>query len=278
RPVYVTALVLIALVAGWLVLRGQLGGSTPSTLPAGHTGVDQVDQFDPAKPYANTPAAAWADGADGIVLPAPAAVGAFSARQVGTAETQVKQILVAEHLDNRMLVQHDAGNLLPLLAPNMQTHLRGKLSNPANHDDSGVVSQLMPGFQLLPVPIKVDGSMSAQVSDKGELVVHTNYVFAFPFVPSDPSSIQASWQVVAVQHVQEEFDVVSGANYVPADHGIWLGATQSYDSSIDCAASNQGYLAPAYANPPDFGGAGADDPNADYDPSHAMTIPDTCKS
>lgn len=102
--------------------------------------------------------------------------------------------------------------------------------------------------------------------------------FAFPFAPSDPSSIQYAWQSVAVQHVQEEFDLVSGANYGAVDRGIWLGATQAYDSSIGCAASEQGYLAPAYANPPDLSGAGVDDPNADYDPSHAMNIPDTCKN
>lgn len=50
RPLYVTVLVLVALVAGWLVLRGQLGGGTPTSVPTVQTGTDHVDQFDPAKP------------------------------------------------------------------------------------------------------------------------------------------------------------------------------------------------------------------------------------
>ena len=69
-------------------------------------------QFDPAKPYANTPAANWGNGADGITLPTPVAVGDFSAQQVGAAEAAAKQVLVAGHLDNQVLVDHDPSAFL----------------------------------------------------------------------------------------------------------------------------------------------------------------------
>lgn len=174
----VLAVVLLGVVGGVYWLHGKAG---PPPAPASsHT----VARFDPAHPYANTPAVDWADGADGIVLSAPAAIGSWSTQQVSAAENTVKQVLIASHLDDRMLVHHDTSRFLSLLAPAVQTDVRAQLSHPANRDYGGVVSMIMSGYHLLPVPIKVDGVMSTRLGDHGNLFVHTNYVFVFPFAPA----------------------------------------------------------------------------------------------
>jgi hypothetical protein len=69
-----------------------------------------------------------------------------------------------------------------LLAPGVRKDVRKDLNGPAR----GVVTMLAPGFHLLPAPIKVNGTMSVDTNHQGDLVVHANYVFAYPFAPSKP--------------------------------------------------------------------------------------------
>jgi hypothetical protein len=226
-------------------------------------------------PYGSTPAADWSDGAAGIVLPAPAAVGSWSRAQVKAAETKVKQALVASHLDNRMLVDHDPSTVLALLAPTMRADVRTHLTKDTDHDYGGTVSELAAGYHLLPVPIKVNGSMSPGTGEHGNLVIHTNYVFAFPFAPTSPLALRDAWQTVAVQHVQVDFEIVTGSRYRTADQGIWLEKTSSYYADIGCAQSDRGYLAPAYTNGLIAGGDN-ENPADMFDPQHTMNIQNTC--
>ena len=57
----------------------------------------------PAYPFAGTPAAAYADGASGIVVPRARGIGGFSAAQVSGAYKTVKRLLKAAYLDPRTL-------------------------------------------------------------------------------------------------------------------------------------------------------------------------------
>lgn len=275
RRVVLLIIVLIVLGGGYLVLRDHFGpapdidtGSAPQP--------EQIAQFDPAKPYSNTPAASWADGADGIVEPTPVAVGQFTAVQVGEAQAAAKQLLITGHLDNRMLVDHDPSAFLALLAPTMQSRVRAEIAG-TDRDYGGALTLLAPGYHLLPVPIKVDGSMTPQVNQDGNLVIHVNYVFAFPFAPVDPNSIQYAWETVAVQHTQFDVETIAGNRYVAADQGLWLMNTSGYTANESCSAADQGYLGPAYSDQAAPGAASAtEDPNALFAPEHPMNIPDTC--
>jgi hypothetical protein len=266
RGTYLVIVVIIVLGGGFLVLRIQLDGG------------DKVSQFDPAKPYATTPAAHWGNGADGIALPTPVPVGGFSAQQVGSAEAAAKQVLVAGHLDNRELLQHDPSAFLALLAPTMQTTVRRDITNSGSPDYGGALTLLMPGYHLLPVPIKVSGGMTPQVGQDGNLVVHTNYVFAYPFAPVDPSAIQYAWQVVAVVHAQVDVETVAGARYVAADLGLWLRNASGYFADESCSAFDKGFLAPEYSDTSSAGQpTDTENPDAYFDPDHSITLNTTCK-
>ena len=236
----------------------------------------QHSQLNLNAPFTDTPAASWADGATGIQLPTPAAVGRWSVGEVTDAEAAVKQTLVDAHLSPAMLVNHDATAYLADLAPNARSAEQTRLSTPNSHDN-GAVSMLAGGFHLLSTPIKVDGTMTADTDPStGALVIHTNYVFAFPFDPGRASTVSQPWQIIAVQHVAEDFTVLLGSHYHPADRGVWPTAAHSYLDQINCAVSNQGYIAPAFSDNDAATPSPTGDPDALYAPTHSLTIANSC--
>ena len=124
---------------------------------------------------------------------------------------------------------------------------------------------------MLPVPVKVNGTMSVAVGEDGLLVVHTNYVFAFPFAPSDPSRIVASWQTVAVHHMKEDFEIVADTHkYRAADQGVFPESAKGYVDAMACEPSKQGLLAPAYSD--SNHGTDTNDPDVYYDVNHTLDI------
>lgn len=227
------------------------------------------------QPFANTPAAGWSDGAAGIAPPTAAAVGGYSAAQVAAAYAQVRQILIAGHLDPRVLYNHDLSAYLALYAPATQADLRKYFADPGNPSGGGEVTLVAKGFQLLPVPIKVNGTMSATAGAQG-ITVHTNYVFAFPFDPSDPSKITASWQIVAVSHVTQDFLFDLDPRQPPSGRGMYDSGGDSYFASMACTAANHGLLAPAYSQPQAGVPGQNDNTDALFDPNHSMNIGPGC--
>jgi hypothetical protein len=174
-----------------------------------------------------------------------------------------------------MLVNHDPSGYLALLAPDAGKREQPRLITAQPADGDGTVTLLAAGHSLLPAPIKVNGSMSVSTDKDGNLLVHTNYVFAYPFRPTDPSTITESWQIVAVVHVAVDYAVIESSQYTPGSQGAWVGGSQSYDSSMACGPFKQGYLAPAYLDQAPHGPQ-TDNPDAYYDPNHSLDIPNTC--
>jgi hypothetical protein len=248
--------ILIVVVAGALLFVRH-----PWTGRAGPATVRRAVAVRLARPFAETPASAWPDGMAGIVPPAATAVGHLSAAQVASGMREVRHVLVAAHLDPMMLLRHDPTAYLALLAPDARAAQRRMVADPATAD--GAVSLVAAGFRLLPVPVKVKGSMSFAADDDGNLLVHTNYVFVFAFDP-EHRPVTAPWQIDAVQHVAEDFTVTGGQ--------VSVGDRHSYGASVACAAFTQGFLAPAYseiaARP-----AGTESPSALYDPDHPLDVP-----
>lgn len=236
--------------------------------------------FDLGQPFAGTPAAGWVDGADGIAVPPARPVGGYSSAEVADALARTKEVLTVAHLGQAMLIGHNPTAYVALLAPNARGQERASIGGGADPDEGGEVTLFAPGFHLLPVPVKVNGSMTVTTDAHGQLVVHANYVFAYPFAPTDSTVITQSWQLVAVQHVAEDVTLIAGAHYARGDRGLWVTASRSYYESIACGAARRGYLAPAYSEPrhdqvPTTAGG---DPNQYYDPNHPLNVSTTCPS
>jgi hypothetical protein len=172
-----------------------------------------------------------------------------------------------------MLFNHDTRAYLATLAPTARTGMNKESKDPKEGVDlGGRLTLLAPGFTLLPVPVKVNGTMSVSVGKLGLLVVHTNYVFAFPFAPKDPSRIVASWQIVAVQHERENFEVVADSHYRAADQGVLPQDSEGYVDAMACAPSKQGLLAPAYSETDPTDQQDTNDPDVYYDVNHTLDI------
>jgi hypothetical protein len=279
RPRRLSITLVVAAVVLGIGFLVNLGGGARDAATNQSISTTEGTPLDLTRPFAQTPAANWADGSAGLVVPAAGPLGGHSATAVADALTEVRAALVAAHLDDRMLINHDLSTYLALLAPAIRDRERAALTGTALARDGGEVTLLAGGFTLLPVPAKVSGSMTVSTDRYGQLVVSANYVFAYPFAPADSSKITSAWQVVAIQHVSEDFTVVDSADaddYSPGDQGLWLTRSESYYDSMACTPSTKGYLAPAYSQP-DTGPGQAEAPDALYNPQHSITITQTCQ-
>lgn len=259
----------VVVVAGAILLARHPWSTTNTTKYASDLSTTtHPAPLDLRHPFANTPAATWADGVNGIQLPVAQPVGNFSASQVAADLNTVKQVLVAAHLDPKMLVNHDPATYLSLLAPSTQSDVRHDFTT---NDVGTSVTLLATGYPPLPVPVKVDGTMSVSLDQHGNVAVHTNYVFAYPFAPSAPGMITQPWEIDAVVHSAVEYDVVTDNRYPADQHGVYVAGGQGYFDSMGCAQSKQGYLAPAYSDPGNSAPE-TESPYAYYNPNHDFNV------
>jgi hypothetical protein len=205
---------------------------------------NQAAMFDLTRPFESTPAARWPDGAAGIVLPEPKAVGAFSAEQVTDATRLVRDVLVASRLDRRMLVNHDPAAYLDLLSPDARRQLEPLFGGGQEPRVQSLVSLVAPGSTLLPVEAKVSGSMSVKQGKVGELVVHTNYVFAYAFEPPTRLRLVDAMNTIVVVRADVDYILRVGNRWAPTSLGLWFDDAAGFGYSIGCDAYRKGFLAP----------------------------------
>lgn len=220
-------------------------GSTPAAgdaaVPAPSTAAPMVD---PARPFASTPAAGWADGVAGIVAPGARPVGGFSASEVAEATALVRDVLVASRLDRRLVADHDPSRFLSLLAPDARRQLEPLFDGEETRVQS-LVSMASSDATLLPVEAKVQGRMSLAPGDAGELVVRTNYVFVYAFEPDEPVRLVDAMNVIVVVRADVDYVVRKGDRWTEGSRGLWYDDATGFAYSIGCTAYRNGYLAPA---------------------------------
>jgi hypothetical protein len=267
--------VAVALVLVLLIQIGLLDGLTSKspTAPPEASGAGAPPPgpatlvLDPNHPFADSPAASWPDGAAGIVPPAAAPVGGFTAAQVTDAMRQVREVLTASRLDRRMVVDHDPSAYLGTLAADARRQLEPLFDNGHEAEVQSLVSLAAQGTRLLPVQPKVTGSMSARPGDlPGELVVHTNYVFVYAFNPDALDRIVDLMDILVVVRADVDYVLRTGNRWTPGSQGWWYGAASGYAYSIACDAYHKGYLAPAFTER-GAGEASAQERAVYFDPS-----------
>ena len=243
------ALVLV-LLAQIGLFDGLLPGSRPTAPPAAGTGGPTEAAtlaIDPSHPFTGSPAASWPDGPAGIVVPAAAAVPGYTAAQVATAMNQVRDVLIASRLDRRLLVDHDASGFLDALAADARRQLEPLFGSGREAEAQSLVSMAATGSDLLPVEPKVSGSMTARAGGTGELVIHTNYVFVYAFLPNQGDKVVNPMDILVVVRADVDYVLRTGNRWTPGSRGWWYGAAGGYAYSIACDAYHKGYLAPAFS-------------------------------
>jgi hypothetical protein len=138
-----------------------------------------------AAPFTGTPAASFADGAAGIVVPAAHRVGRFSATQVAAAYRTTRKMLIAAHLNGRTLRGGSPAAFANLLIPQQRSFFVGHLdktgtsSRGAERSTRNWLTSFAPGStQFDGKVIKVHGTMRATLGHNGAfraLTVHADY-------------------------------------------------------------------------------------------------------
>jgi hypothetical protein len=226
-------------------------GAAPNGEPVLAGTISPIDPFavPPADPFAGSAADQWADGADGIVVPAARPVGGFSRAQVAAAYERTRKLLIAANLDGPTLLGGAPTAFAKLLGPAQRAVFLAGL-NKAGVTSSGYpvstrawVASFAPGStELIGDVIKVHGTMSARAARGAGgpvLAVDVNYFFSYAVEPPhDPSD----WTRV-VDHVYGTFD------FTPSQNG---GALEPWDrvavtnSGISGCGTADGYIHPAY--------------------------------
>jgi hypothetical protein len=269
----------LAVVTGLALSSGMFpvaGSSTPDPAVRGGTGQDAA-MLDETRPFESTPAARWPDGAEGIVLPPAEPVAGFTAEQVAEATALVRDILVASRLDHRMLVEHDPATFLGLLAPDARRQLEPLFSAGQEPAVQSLVSLVSAESELLPAQAKVNGGMTISRGEDGALVVHTNYVFAYAFRPSEPTRLLDAMNVIVVVRADVDYALRWGDKWTPGSQGLWYGDASGYGYSIGCEAYRRGFLAPATTERA-VAGAPAREPGAYFDPASPLPTTRGCQS
>ncbi|GGS42064.1 MULTISPECIES: hypothetical protein [Actinokineospora] len=243
----VTATVLVAIVAVLMLLVGvgmfdseRPGAERPSTGPSGAV----AQTLDPTAPFAGTPAAAWTDGADGVTVPDAMQVGEFSAEEVAEATALVRRAIIASRIDRAMLVGHDPSGYLTLLAEDARKQLAPLFGTGQEPQAQALVSLIAPDTPLLAVAPKVTGAMTVSAGGTGELVIHTNYLFAYAFESDEPTADPMD----AIVLVRAEVDYImrKGPRWSEGSKGLWYGHVGGFGYSIACDWYKKGFLAPAF--------------------------------
>jgi hypothetical protein len=259
-----------------LLARSSLFASVAGDPVSDGTPSGAVARLDLTHPFAATPAADWPDGAAGITAPAPKAVGGFSAAQVAEATGLVRDALVASRIDNRLVVGHDPAAYLELLAPDARRQLRPLFGGGREPQVQSLVSMVASGTELLPVEPKMSGSMAVRAGGPGELVVHTNYVFAYAFRPDRPTKPSEAMDVIVLVRADVDYVLRSGERWTPGSRGLWFGDASGFGYSIGCEAYRKGFLAPVATEPSVTAPADDGRPDAFFDPTAPLPAAGGC--
>ncbi len=222
----------------------------------------------PTDPFAGTPAVNYPLGEAGIAQPVAAAAPGFTVAEVRADLATVRAALIAARLDHRMLIDHDPGAFLALLAPNARTDVAAWF---ADGTFGTVATWIGPQAPLDPDQApRVSGRTTFRpgIHDGLRVLqVITNYVWVYAFAgPEHP---------LAIVHDEVQWEFTETKNLRKSDIGMFIVNVAAYQAWIDCTAAKQGILAPTRP------GEGSrtrpsEDPNAYLMPDHSLDIGDGC--
>ncbi|MGW4156414.1 hypothetical protein ACWEDF_25000 [Micromonospora chersina] len=223
-----------------------------------------------AGPFDGTPAAAFARGEAGIVLPAAKRTGPFTEKQVAAALAKVRTVLVTARLDRQFMTGDDPEPLVRQFARDARAGLRKAF---ASDTFAAYATRMAPGARLTADQPRVRGRISYRATKDDDgiriLAVTTNFVWSYAFrtsstVPGDALVVVHDTVVWSVPHPD---DVESSST------GLWIEDANAYAANVDCAAYDKGLLDLGTHS---FDGPDGPDLDAVFDPAATLDLPDTC--
>jgi hypothetical protein len=239
------------------VAQTSASAAVPSASAAAKTYANPDDQY-----FDGSPSIGWQNGAAGIVAPAAAQVGNYSAKTVGDAYAALRQMLITADLDPAVLVGGEPTALFELLDSREGTKQEYEKSAAKPSRDSNpkaYASRFNPKeTKVLGKTVKVHGSMSAAVDKNGDLIVTGDYSFVYALSPADGQGVDRSL-------VRRAWKLDIQAGGAGGGRGYWV-SDWYYQISNDSCDVNDGYITPG------FGSGGGVNTNKLVDP-YATTAP-----
>jgi hypothetical protein len=160
----------------------------------------------PAFPFAGSPANAWADGTDGIIIPAARPHGPYAEAVVRTAYETTRQLLIAGNLNWPTLRGGPPTAFADLLTKQQREQFLAGLRSTALYKDGteqntrAWIASFAPGStQFVTTIVKVHGQMSASLArDSGSEVLRINFDYLFVYAVEQPGN-PSNWLRIVVQ-------------------------------------------------------------------------------
>ncbi|HEU5427124.1 MAG TPA: hypothetical protein VFU74_09635 [Actinocrinis sp.] len=233
----------------WADASGASASPTPSP-----TFTNPDDQY-----FSGSPSLAWADNASGIVTPTAAKVGSFSAAQVADGYARMAKLLAAGNLDATILDGGPVTDFTKLIDPleKLGGELEQWLRSPSYQDDPvSLVTRFNPKTtRLLGHIVKVNGTMSASVNEKGDLQITGDYRFVYAV---GPAAVDGSPSRSVVHRIYQ-ISISTPGKYNVTPGTSWVARYAANIANSTCFVYN------GFINP-DFGSAGAGTPGKTVDP------------
>ncbi|MFJ8039801.1 hypothetical protein ACIRBX_04695 [Kitasatospora sp. NPDC096147] len=137
------------------------------------------------QPWLGSPAATWANGEAGIVLPEARPVGVFSAEQVAEHLRTVRSFLLAANVDPATVKGGRPDRALALLTEPSRSYVDDWLARPTRDSDPALLFSRFDPQRAVPVTdtVKVKGELSFAEGRDGGLTVTTDHSFAYALFP-----------------------------------------------------------------------------------------------
>ncbi|WP_240109388.1 hypothetical protein [Streptomyces sp. MUM 203J] len=201
------------------------------------------------EPFRGSPALRWADGAEGIEVPAAKAVGGLTEEQVAAALGTTRELLIAANLDPGVRRGEHPEKALELFDPHQEKGadtLREALSKPRRDLDPTTMFSRFDPSEVRPVGdvVKTRGRLTYEADKRpGGVLVHADYTFVYPLRQARPGATEVARAVV-----RREMTV---AFYDPARYGttpgkLFLITWNSASGNNDCARPADGHLHPMF--------------------------------
>ncbi|GAA2603742.1 hypothetical protein [Streptomyces axinellae] len=182
--------------AGWF--GGGDAGSAPLSAESGPP--DRAPATEAAaerptldEPFRGSPAARWADGREGIHLPAPRATGWMSEAQTAKALDRSRDFLAASGLDPRVLRGERPRAAIALINPHqrdVQSYVKKAFDAPGRKNDPLLLfSRFAPGkARLVGDVVKTRGRITYREGERGALEVTADVTYVYPVTRPDADS------------------------------------------------------------------------------------------
>lgn len=275
KSFFLTGLVILLLVsAGMLALRSlavSLKNGDGDEIVQTHKPAPSKTTPIPKDPFDKTPAAAYPEGAAGLVVPPAKQVGQWTPTQVADVLNRTKRTLVAARLEPQMLEQGNTAAYLNTISASARAAVTKSIQS---GEGLVYVTQLGTEYKLNGQP-RVKGTMTATLGPKKELVIGADYVWVYPLDgPVSESAPTGPGSKLVVVHTEETYLWFDPKKVAPKDSGLRPGAGKLYTVNMDCDLAKSGKLGlqrAAPGNPQELPDAAAYDPATKPD-----SLPETC--